>query len=255
MAKLILTLDGAYLSEKSLTKVRTGIGRRPANDFHLDNLAVSGDHAVILKIGSDYYIEDLDSTNGTRVNNEPVKRHALKNGDLIDIGKFQLKFLNDANADATASAFAQTMLMHPSAIRLHEKSLTASVEDAKVAEPAAVKPSSALNSVPENSGMQTAAVEREAKPDLLAKVQVLNGASSGRELVLNKALTTLGKVGVQVAVITRRANGYFITHVEGKVRPSVNGVTTGLQAHALSDHDVIELAGVKMEFYLSKQGS
>jgi len=68
--------------------------------------------------------------------------------------------------------------------------------------------------------------------------------------VLNKALTTLGKVGVQVAVITKRANGYFITHVEGKTYPLVNEVSTGAQAFGLSDHDVIEIAGVKMEFYL-----
>ncbi|MDD2833031.1 MAG: FHA domain-containing protein [Methylotenera sp.] len=249
MAKLILTLEGSYLSEKSLTKVRTNIGRRPVNDFHLDNLAVSGDHAVILKIGSDYYIEDLDSTNGTRVNNERIKRQLLKNGDLIDIGKFQLKFKNDADSDAPAPAFEQTMLMHPSAIRLNEKPPTQPVHDVKLAEPAVVRQPSALNSV---SNIQSSEVEHSPKLELLAKVQVLNGASSGRELILNKALTTLGKAGVQVAVITRRSTGYFITHVEGKVRPSVNGVSTGLQAHALNDHDVIELAGVKMEFYLSK---
>jgi hypothetical protein len=81
---------------------------------------------------------------------------------------------------------------------------------------------------------------------------VLNGSSSGRELILNKALTTLGKPGVQVAVITKRPNGYFITHVEGGTFPIVNGTSTGAQAFALKDHDVIELAGVKMEFYLGK---
>jgi phosphatidylserine/phosphatidylglycerophosphate/cardiolipin synthase-like enzyme len=84
------------------------------------------------------------------------------------------------------------------------------------------------------------------------RIQVLNGSSVGRELVLNKALTTLGKTGVQVAVITKRPHGYFITHVEGKVFPIVNGNSTGAQAFELSDHDVIELAGVKMEFYLDK---
>ena len=87
----------------------------------------------------------------------------------------------------------------------------------------------------------------------MGSIQVLNGPSAGKELILNKALTTLGKPGVQVAVITKRPQGYFITHVEGQSFPLVNGESVGAQAHALSDHDVLELAGVKMEFYLSKQ--
>jgi hypothetical protein len=81
---------------------------------------------------------------------------------------------------------------------------------------------------------------------------VLTGPSTGKELVLNKALTTLGKPGVQVAVITKRPQGYFITHVEGQQHPVVNGQSVGAQAHGLNDHDVIELAGVKMEFYLAQ---
>ena len=66
---------------------------------------------------------------------------------------------------------------------------------------------------------------------------------------LVKPLTTLGKPGVQVAVITRRPQGFFITHVEGTNKPTVNGKAIELQAHALNDHDVIELAGVKVEFF------
>ena len=80
------------------------------------------------------------------------------------------------------------------------------------------------------------------------KIQVLSGPGAGKELELKKALITLGRPGVQVAVITRRPQGYFITHVEGK-HPVVNGSSIGSQAHALKDHDVIELAGVKMEFF------
>ena len=81
----------------------------------------------------------------------------------------------------------------------------------------------------------------------------LNGPAAGKELPLTKTLTTLGKTGVQVAVITRRPHGYFITHVEGENTPDVNGSAIGMQAHLLNDHDVIELAGVKMEFYLSEK--
>ena len=84
----------------------------------------------------------------------------------------------------------------------------------------------------------------------LGAIQLLSGANAGKELELTKPLTTLGKPGVQVAVLTRRPQGYFITHVEGAARPNVNGQQIGPAPHALKDHDVIELAGVKMEFFL-----
>jgi hypothetical protein len=77
----------------------------------------------------------------------------------------------------------------------------------------------------------------------------LTGPSAGKELELVKNLTTLGKPGVQVAVITRRPHGYFLTHVEGGTFPIVNGKALDSQAQQLNDHDVVELAGVKMEFF------
>ena len=82
-----------------------------------------------------------------------------------------------------------------------------------------------------------------------AAVQVLSGAAAGRTLDLTKNLTTIGKPGLQVAVITKRPNGYFITHVEGATYPTLNGASLGGQAHPLGDHDLIEIAGVKMEFF------
>ena len=89
-----------------------------------------------------------------------------------------------------------------------------------------------------------------AAPVRRAMLQLLSGANAGKELELTKPLTTLGKPGVQVAVITRRPQGFFITHVEGANKPIVNGKPIELQAHALNDHDIIELAGVKVEFFL-----
>jgi len=87
-----------------------------------------------------------------------------------------------------------------------------------------------------------------------AKLQVLSGAFAGREVELSKALTTLGRPGVQVAAITRRAEAYYIVHVDsGKVDdfPLLNGTPIGAQATRLSDNDVIQLAGVKMGFFES----
>jgi hypothetical protein len=95
--------------------------------------------------------------------------------------------------------------------------------------------------------MPTAHADHAPLPD--AAIQVLSGAAAGRTLDLTKNLTTIGKPGLQVAVITKRPNGYFITHVEGASFPTLNGASLGAQAHPLADHDMIEIAGVKMEFF------
>jgi len=255
MAKIILTLDNTLLDEYALSKVRTNIGRRPTNEIHLDNLAISGEHASIVKMGGDYFVEDLDSTNGTFVNGEATKKHLLQDNDVIELGKYRLKYVDDASGNPSienvSSAFEKTMMIHPSAMKSgrHEAMTTADKVTSKV-------PSKPIGSRASNVAAATPVVSANSAPgnsasDMVGKIQVLNGSSSGRELVLNKALTTLGRTGVQVAVITKRPQGYFITHVEGKVLPIVNGVSTGGQAFALNDHDVIELAGVKMEFYLT----
>jgi pSer/pThr/pTyr-binding forkhead associated (FHA) protein len=239
MAKLILTLDGSYLNEYTLSHSKTTIGRKSTNHIHLDNLAISGEHAVIVQDGHDFHIEDSNSTNGTRLNNILVKKQLLKNEDVIELGRFNLTFLDDSVPNAS-SAFEKTMMVHPSAFSTKSHQAFSHPEQVQVPASAVASHSSTGQSSKEHS-----------KPALVGKIQVLNGSSSGRELVLNKALTTLGKTGVQVAVITKRLDGYFITHVEGKVLPIVNGDSIGVQARALADHDVIELAGVKMEFYLS----
>ncbi len=249
MAKLIFSLDNKILNEYQLESERTTIGRRPTNDIQIDHLAVSGEHAVILKTGDDFYIEDQNSTNGTEVNARLVKSHLLQPGDLIIFGKHQLKFINETKWQSQNGgdyAFEKTVLMRPNEVRemmqAPAHSQTTPIETMPV------------NSLPGHEVETVAKLIDAEAPPLFAtgRIQVLNGSSLGRELTLNKALTTLGKTGVQVAVITKRSHGYFITHVEGKVLPIVNGNATGAQAFELSDHDVIELAGVKMEFYLDK---
>lgn len=259
MAKLILSLDNALLSEYQLDKERVTIGRRPSNDIHIDNLAVSGEHAAIVQLGNDFYIEDLDSTNGTLVNEKPVKKHLLQHADVVEFGKYQLKYINEASLANIGMGggedFEKTMIIRPSVIKAEPPKAPSTpapamgvpaVPPAPPATPSAIPPSAAASSQPK------VAPAANTGSDITGRIQVLNGSSSGRELILNKALTTLGKPGVQVAVITKRPNGYFITHVEGQTFPIVNGTSTGAQAYALNDHDVIELAGVKMEFYLSK---
>src|SRR5690348_15207861 len=111
MAKLILSVDGQVLKEYTLSKERTLIGRKPHNDIQIDNLAVSGEHAAIITILNDSFIEDLGSTNGTMVNGKPIKKHFLQNNDVVELGKHKLKYFNDAPTAATAADFEKTMII------------------------------------------------------------------------------------------------------------------------------------------------
>ena len=119
MAKLILSMDGLVLKEIPLAKERTTIGRKPHNDIQIDNLAVSGEHAVIVTILADSFLEDLGSTNGTVVNGNPIKKHFLQNNDVVELGKYKLKFINEGSAQPAAAAadFEKTMVLRPAAMK------------------------------------------------------------------------------------------------------------------------------------------
>jgi len=255
MAKLILSMDGLVLKEIALTKERTTIGRKPHNDIQIDNLAVSGEHAVIVTILQDSFLEDLGSTNGTVVNGQPIKKHFLQNNDIIELGKYKLKYVNEAVAgQAKAADFEKTMVLRPGSVKAATPAPAAAA--APVAAPVAAAAAAGARNFSDTVAGQSATAapvappKPAAAPQKNAALQLLSGANAGKELDLTKPLTTLGKPGVQVAVITRRPQGFFITHVEGASFPVVNGKTLDAQAHSLNDHDVIELAGVKMEFFL-----
>src|SRR5438874_3633665 len=262
MAKLILSMDGLVLKEIPLTKERTTIGRKPHNDIQIDNLAVSGEHAVIVTILNDSFLEDLGSTNGTIVNGNPIKKHFLQNNHVIELGKYKLKFVGEAAPAASGERadFEKTMVLRPAAMKAAQAAGGGAGAQAAVAQrQAAVQAAGAsattagiadkdARSTPAPAAPSAAAPTKPVQP--LGAIQLLSGGNAGRELELTKPLTTLGKPGVQVAVLTRRPQGYFITHVEGDKRPTVNGQEIGAAPHSLKDHDVIELAGVKMEFFL-----
>jgi pSer/pThr/pTyr-binding forkhead associated (FHA) protein len=203
MPKMIVSIDGVVIKEVQLTKDRTTLGRRPYNDVVIDNLAVSGEHAVLQMSGADVHIEDLNSTNGTYINGKAVKKQLLKHNDTVEIGKHKIKFLNEAQG----AGFEKTMVIRPSA---------APQVDAPVAGGAAIK--------------------------------VISGAAAGREVVLVKVVTTIGKPGVAVAAITRRPHGYVVALVEGVDKPTLNDVPLDTEPQVLKNGDVLELAGTKMQF-------
>jgi pSer/pThr/pTyr-binding forkhead associated (FHA) protein len=270
MAKLILSMDGLVLKEIPLAKERITIGRKPHNDIQIDNLAVSGEHAVIVTILADSFLEDLGSTNGTFVNGKTVKKHFLQNNDVIELGKYKLKYMSDVLPGAAKAAdFEKTMVLRPGPMRKPPETpapAAGQVETAPAGMPAteaAAAAVSARSHADTQVGITAASVAAAAAapaptaaapvpaaaPARRATLKLLSGANAGKELELTKPLTTLGKPGVQVAVITRRPQGFFITHVEGANKPILNGHPIELQAHALNDHDLIELAGVKVEFF------
>jgi FHA domain len=253
------------LKEFTLSKERTLIGRKPHNDIQVDNLAVSGEHAAIITILNDSFIEDLGSTNGTMVNGKPIKKHFLQNNDVVEIGKHKLKYFNDAPTATSAADFEKTMIIRspskaapaPAPVVTDTVSNMKSMSDTKppmlaaAPTPPPPPPQPAAPSVVPAAPPPAAptATSDSGAPLRDAAIQVLSGAAAGRTLDLTKNLTTIGKPGLQVAVITKRPNGYFITHVEGATFPTLNGAGLGAQAHPLGDHDMIEIAGVKMEFF------
>ena len=242
MAKMVLSMNGSVQGEFPLDKERVTIGRKPDNDIAIDNLAVSGKHALIITILDDSFLEDLGSTNGTYVNGKLVKKHALRDGDVVGLGKHELKYVNE-HATADDEEFEKTMIIRPG-------SASAAVAAAKAAEEAAPE-TPAATAAP---AAVPAAAAKAPGGMPLGKLQVLNGPIAGKELELTKALITLGKPGTQVAVISRRPQGYFLTHIEGDGQndnyPVVNNKAIGPQAYAIQNGDIIELAGIKMEFNL-----
>ncbi|MEE9160575.1 MAG: FHA domain-containing protein [Gammaproteobacteria bacterium] len=240
MAKLVLSLNGAIQGEFELDQERFTIGRKPENEIQIDNLAVSGKHSMIITILDDSFLEDLGSTNGTYVNGKLVKKHALKDGDVITIGKHELKYINENASDDDDDEFEKTMIIKPG-------SASAAVAAAKAAEDAG-----AAAAAPTPPAPQGAAAPAASGGMPLGRLTVLNGPIAGKELELTEALITLGKPGTQVAVISRRPQGYFLTHIESSGGfPVVNGDEIGAKAYQLKDGDTIELASIKMEFTLT----
>lgn len=215
MGKLVVSLDGVVIKEVQITKDKTTLGRRPYNDIVIDNLAVSGEHAVLQMVGADVFIEDLNSTNGTYINGKAIKKQLLANNDIVEVGKYKIKFLLEDSGD-----YEKTMILKPG------------------------------SGVPTGFGLPSSfgSLASPASAGTPAAIKVLTGAAAGREVSLTKVVTTVGKPGVQVASITKRPSGYVFAHVEGSARPSVNGIPLTGESISLKSGDLIELAGTQMQF-------
>jgi pSer/pThr/pTyr-binding forkhead associated (FHA) protein len=216
MPKMIVSIDGVVIKEVQLTKDRTTLGRRPYNDIVIDNLAVSGEHAVLQMMANEVYLEDLNSTNGTYVNGKAVKKQLLQNNDTVEIGKYKIKYINEA----ANPGYEKTMI---------------------------IKAGSIAPPVPRAEGAPATA----ELASVAAAIKVLSGAAAGREVPLVKVVTTIGKPGVAVAAITKRPHGFVVAHVEGVNKPTLNGSAIGAEPVTLKNGDLLELAGTQMQFVQS----
>src|SRR6478672_13816683 len=159
MGKLVVSLDGVVIKEVQITKDKTTLGRRPYNDIVIDNLAVSGEHAVLQMVGQDVFIEDLNSTNGTYINGKAVKKQLLAHNDTVEVGKYKIKFMVDDGTD-----YEKTMIMKPGSMA-----------------PATGGYSSGRASGFGGLGGAAGSIGP-------ATIRVMNGAAAGREVVLTKVV-------------------------------------------------------------------
>ncbi len=240
MSKLIVYRGGEAVSERQLDKERVTIGRRPDNDLVLPNPAVSGQHAVVITVRNDSFLEDLDSTNGTWVNGKLVKKCLLQDGDEIRIAGQVLRFVFEALTEKASSSETDELLRQ---IRLAQQRMADLGATTQADSKTRFSSTMLLGSYSARAG-------GGGGPVPAAGLRILSGPSAGKTVDLVRTTTSLGKPGVQVAVITRGPAGYDLMHQEGAEHPLLNGVPLGDEHEALADHDIIEVAGTKLEFFL-----
>jgi len=258
MAKLVLLVPNGTTLDVPLRRERVTLGRRADNDVCLPNLAVSGEHAVVMTILTDSFLEDLGSTNGTLVNGKPIAKHFLRDGDLIDIGRHKLLYFVDDDAIPPSGILKK-------AVREAVGDLGEKVEMAKPvvrtrrASPAVVRQDGQKPSAPakvEESTQRNLAVgTRPAAPELPgdgggtdgARLKFLSGHKAGQAVALTRERTTIGRAGVQLVAIERSGEGYRLTVVEGAPTP-VNGRPATAEGIPLATGDVVEILGSRLEF-------
>jgi hypothetical protein len=267
MSKLVLFLPDGTTLDVPLARERTTIGRRADNDICLPNLAVSGEHAVVVTILADSFLEDLGSTNGTLVNGNAIAKYFLRDRDQIDIGRHRLVYCVDDDAVIDSEVVAGMA-------RINARDFGERVEPAKqfaraqratapepppAQEPAASDP--AVTVVVPGSPHKAATAATPAPSASTpatsgwARIKVLSGVNAGALVALTKAETTVGRPGVQVASIVKAGTSFRLKPVEGASPPTINGKPVGREGVDLAHGDAIEIAGTRLEFVDPRSGS
>jgi FHA domain len=261
MTKLVLYLADGTTVDIPLDQERITIGRRADNDVCLPNLAVSGEHAAVVTILADSFLEDLGSTNGTLVNGNAIVKHFLRDRDEIDVGRHRFVYCADDNEVVSSRYVARGMAA--TAGDLGEQVQVAkpvtrskrtggagrsqkSAGSGKDAAPA--KPRGAKSAPAERSNVVDAPPAVPIPPAPRPSVKVLAGPQAGRDIPLTQEQTSIGRAGVQVALISRAGDAFHLKSIEGDRVPLVNGQPATGAGVDLSPGDVIDIAGSKLEF-------
>ena len=264
MSKLVLFLPDGTTLDVPLVRERTAIGRRADNDICLPNLAVSGEHAVVVTILADSFLEDLGSTNGTLVNGDPIGKHFLRDRDQIDIGRHRLIYcvddkavINSEGVAGMARISARDFGERVEAAKPLVRARRAGAPDASVTQEA-VSESAVAAAVPDptlESTRRVSATPPAASTPQLPSIKVLSGVSAGVSVSLAKEETTVGRPGVQVASIVKSGTSFRLKPVEGASAPTINGKPVGREGVDLAHGDAIEIAGTRLEFVDPRSGT
>ena len=253
MSKLILSdATGTQIQEYELDGERMRIGRGTENEIHLDDLSVSNEHALVTTIRNDSFIQDLNSMNGVRVNGRLIKHHHLQDGDEISISPFTLKYVHQAWVMPEENWAPQTEEMRQATIQAIAPEAGETLFQLDVSSDLGLSRDIADTEI-QGSAQQAVdtptTILLDHRVSGTGYIRLVAGPGAGREAQLARPVTTLGKPGLQTAVISRRGSGYLLTYVEGSAYPQVNGVEVGATPHPLQDHDIIDLAGTRLEFF------
>jgi len=251
MSKLIVTdAAGTVVRECELDRERIRIGRKPENDIQLDDLSVSNEHALVTTIRNDSFIQDLNSMNGVRVNGRLIKHHHLQAGDEVSIASFTLKYVHEPWVMPESSWIPpQTQQLKQATIQAVAPEAGETLFGLDVGSDLGITRDIADTEMQGQSIEHPTTILAETRPQGTGFIRLVAGPGSGREAQLSRPVTTLGKPGVQTAVISRRSSGYFLTYVEGDGYPQVNGIEVGATPHPLNDHDILDVAGTRLEFF------
>ena len=284
MGKLVLYLADGSTLDILLNRERVTIGRRADNDVCLPYPAVSAEHASVVTILADSFLEDLGSTNGTLVNGRPVAKHFLRDRDQIDIGRQKLVFVAD-DAVQLEPAYVSQAIAHKSVFGERVEHVPARPAEGRSPAQPGTGTNSGANSDLENESAAMGDIDRFVSAEVAAdaraesvgaepprgdivaafvageelaqvpSVRVLSGVNSGRTIVLKKDAMSLGRAGVQVAVVRRSPHGARLVPLEGDRAPIVNDSEIPAEGAELHNGDVVEIAGVKLEFVAPKARS
>jgi len=226
LSKLTLSFKGTVLRVFPVLKGSMLVGNDPKCKLHIDSLAIQPQHARIDTQGDTSVLVDLDTQAGTFINNVRINKQMLKDGDVIRVGKHLLTYQYESVPELTEAL-----------------DLELDIEPMEL-----VSKTSSETTTPEQNTATPTVNAHEGKR--LAWLQIMNGQNLGKTISLNRAMTNLGKPGVATAVITRRNDGYFLSHLEGDKPPMVNNKPIGAHSYKFIDGDTVQIGNIKMQFFL-----